>query len=418
MSELITAAPQTAAGDAQTVADSISKSALWLAALRAFLREQIFVADAASARSAAAAANFKLKMRVAIWGLLQCSQSSVQLRPTENLDAAKIARWQQILHETAAAGEAIVSGRKIDSTAWTAWRNNLCATLDQTPTAVFLLEQHAANQRAASFPAPVARAFSSSRLSNLVRRELKFVVGHFFGLIEHLRFIETMLRLDQPLHPSLLLFALVQQETQDLLAQTNKLLKILPESNPLYDTLDGIGYVTPMELKKVFGRELIGLLETRQTPKVFASVENSVGLLKDSFQQAAVALATILDETIDAAQIFPEQEVKLRNSLQLRQELWVLLKFVQEAEKSREPKLLTALNRKLSDFRGNAMLFLMFKDFETTERFIAEIARTRRSEEIAQVLHRFGAYLETLLGQVNMRNVLTAHPFDYPKVEI
>jgi hypothetical protein len=64
------------------------------------------------------------------------------------------------------------------------------------------------------------------------------------------------------------------------------------------------------------------------------------------------------------------------------------------------------------------MQYLMFKDCETTERFIEEIARTQRNEEVAQVLHRFGAYLETLMGQVNMRNVLSNHPFDYPEANI
>jgi len=30
------------------------------------------------------------------------------------------------------------------------------------------------------------------------------------------------------------------------------------------------------------------------------------------------------------------------------------------------------------------------------------------------ILHRFGAYLETLFGQVNMRTVLADHPFENP----
>jgi hypothetical protein len=59
----------------------------------------------------------------------------------------------------------------------------------------------------------------------------------------------------------------------------------------------------------------------------------------------------------------------------------------------------------------------MFKDCEPTERFIEEIVQTRRLQSITHVLHRFGAYLETLLGQVNMRGVLANHPFEYPKNE-
>jgi len=31
------------------------------------------------------------------------------------------------------------------------------------------------------------------------------------------------------------------------------------------------------------------------------------------------------------------------------------------------------------------------------------------------ILHRFGAYVETLFAQVNMRAVLEKHPFEIPK---
>jgi hypothetical protein len=61
------------------------------------------------------------------------------------------------------------------------------------------------------------------------------------------------------------------------------------------------------------------------------------------------------------------------------------------------------------------MRALFYKDLETVERFIEEILRTQSKNDIVPILHRFGAYLETLFGQVNMRTVLANHPFDYPK---
>jgi hypothetical protein len=33
------------------------------------------------------------------------------------------------------------------------------------------------------------------------------------------------------------------------------------------------------------------------------------------------------------------------------------------------------------------------------------------------VLHRFGAFLETLFSQINLRSVLASHPFDYSATE-
>jgi hypothetical protein len=46
-----------------------------------------------------------------------------------------------------------------------------------------------------------------------------------------------------------------------------------------------------------------------------------------------------------------------------------------------------------------------------------EVAAARGAIELTPVLHRFGAYLETLFNQVNMRSVLAGYAFDYPKLE-
>ncbi len=58
----------------------------------------------------------------------------------------------------------------------------------------------------------------------------------------------------------------------------------------------------------------------------------------------------------------------------------------------------------------------MYKDWESFERFLAEVVAARGAVELTPVLHRFGTYLEALFGQINMRAVLAAQPFDYPAV--
>ncbi len=56
--------------------------------------------------------------------------------------------------------------------------------------------------------------------------------------------------------------------------------------------------------------------------------------------------------------------------------------------------------------------FLFYKDTETVERFIEEILVTKQNKDLVPILHRFGAYLDTLFGQVNLRAVLADHPFE------
>ena len=47
-----------------------------------------------------------------------------------------------------------------------------------------------------------------------------------------------------------------------------------------------------------------------------------------------------------------------------------------------------------------------------------EIVSANSDDELRRLLHLFSTYLETLLGQVNMRAVLANDPFDYPDIKI
>ena len=78
---------------------------------------------------------------------------------------------------------------------------------------------------------------------------------------------------------------------------------------------------------------------------------------------------------------------------------------------------LAPLIERIALFRDASLKFLMYKDWDSYEQFLEEIIVARTIEEVVDALHRFSVFLETLLGQVNMRAVLADHPFDYPDVE-
>jgi hypothetical protein len=66
----------------------------------------------------------------------------------------------------------------------------------------------------------------------------------------------------------------------------------------------------------------------------------------------------------------------------------------------------------LHAFLSGPVPSLFYKDRESVERFIEEILRTSDRKDLVPILHRFGAYLETLFSHVNNRTVLRDHPFD------
>jgi hypothetical protein len=222
-----------------------------------------------------------------------------------------------------------------------------------------------------------------------------------------------MLRHDEPLKPSLIIFSRVYEQTHDLIMHMNNRLSRFPnEEAAMFDSLDGASYTASLELKKVFSQELTGLVGIRPVPSVFARVETAYELLSDSFRQILAGFAKVIDPQVTPSDLFPNFQTKLEQSLALRLNLWHLLQKARAAEQNPGQKPLDGVNAELLKFLESTLKFLFHKDRETLERFAEEIFASSEKKDIVPILHRFGAYIETLLAQVNLRNVLAGHPFD------
>lgn len=234
----------------------------------------------------------------------------------------------------------------------------------------------------------------------------------FYALLDALRIVGRALDADAPLKTSLPVFACVRRDARSLINFIEmRLLQGERVGDSFADALDATAYAVGMELNKVFAHELLDACATRHVPTLYAKIENAHGLLRDCFQQSIVTLAQVFEPTFSAATLFDSFNSRLENSLALRQELWSLLSIVRRAEESREEQPKSALLIALRDFQQDTMRHLMYKDWEAFERFAEELIAARGASEATPVLHRFGAYLETLFRQVNMRAVLADHPF-------
>jgi hypothetical protein len=247
--------------------------------------------------------------------------------------------------------------------------------------------------------------------------DMSAIFSQLVQLLEQLRVIETLLRHDAPLKLSLPIFTLVHEETRALVEFIEKrAIRTEEIDGKVFDALDCTSYAVAVGLSRVFGRELVGLASLRQSPAIYTKVENAHGLLRDSFQQTLVALIQVFDPTLDGSLFFQFFNARLEQSLQLRHDLWTLLQLVLQAERDRDRRPLAPLLERLDAFREGSMRFLMYRDWESFERFVMEVLAARGAVELTPVLHRFGTYLEALFGQINMRTVLADHPFDYPPV--
>jgi hypothetical protein len=264
-------------------------------------------------------------------------------------------------------------------------------------------------------------------LVSLTRREsipamfgpdLLVIFSELARLLRRLEFIESLLKRDQPLKQTLPVFALVYDGARWLMEFMEACLaRAEGLGQALIDELDVTNYAMMMELRRVYTQELVGLSALRQAPAIYARVETAHGLLNNCFQQSMTGLAQLFDPTLDGARLFDTFQIKLEQSLALRRDLWLLLQVVQRAERERDEHPISQLVARLGGFRDASMRYLMYKDWEACERFIEEVSAARGAIELTPVLHRFGAYLETLFNQVGMRSVLANNAFDYPSLE-
>lgn len=422
-----------AAPDADELAFEIG---LWLSGLESFSNLSNHSSAADDARQRATKRDWTREFRLTHSTLLRVSRLAFQLSRTagdaqtdesedfdfdfemdsaaskSDYEADEIYALSQVLKDSVALNEAILRAAPLRFNEWTAWCGSLAERLKAVSVVGKLIESAEASGEE-FLPKALTDLIAAKPLALALESDLKLVLPRFGKILKWLSVIDKMLKNDEPLKPSLIIFARIHEQIQEMMSfVNNRLLRFADEDGEVFGTLDGAAYTASIELRKVYNHELAGLAEIRQTPLVYAKIETAFSLLNDSFQQTLLTLAQLIEPTIEPTALFPNFQSKLKQSLVLRQNLWQIFQSVKQAESAPDKATLDALNTQLTDFLNTTLHFLFYKDMETVERFIEEVLVTTDKKDLVPILHRFGAYLETLFGQVNMRAVLANHPFN------
>ncbi|HKC66225.1 MAG TPA: hypothetical protein VKB86_21450 [Pyrinomonadaceae bacterium] len=312
--------------------------------------------------------------------------------------------------------ESLLEAERVSLHAWTNLGESLMRLFDRIE-GLRAYKQIVSRQATLNIPASLL-AITRDVKPAAFRADLLRIFSGIFELLHYLSHVEKLLRRDQSLKQTLPVFTLVHDDARALnnFIRT-RTLKIEGLEQQVFEILDGTNYAIRMELRKVFAHELLELSSLRQAPAIYIKVETAQGLLSNCFRQSAISLAQLFNPSIEGSQLFNEFQTRLEQSIVLRRDLWVLLQLVRRAEKEPEHQAIERLMKKLVSFYEGSLRYLMFKDWESCERFMEEIGAARGAAELSPVLHRFTAYLEALSSQVNMRAVLLDHPFDYPEID-
>lgn len=414
---------------APVVADVIFQLGLWFSGLQSFLQIRNYSFAGKSEKNAAR--DWIKEFYLTNSALLLCSKFTLQLvkflevqknsgsedayKNIADFDFEEVSKLSETLKHLVLMNEMLLRSAPASFSEWMAWSSVLSDKLRQTEVVQKAIQQ-AEDEGKKFLPQVLRDLLQSKPIPAALESDLRIVLPRIARILKWLDVIGQMLKKDEPLKPSLLLFSRIYEQTQEMTKYiNNRLLRFADENDPIFGALDCAVYAASIESRKVYNHELAGLTEIRQTPQVYAKIETAHGLLNDSFQQTLVNFAQLVEPNLEPRKMFPNFQTKLEQSLALRRELWNVQQVVQKAEHEPHSFSVENLQLRLSVFVKGNMRFLMFKDCETVERFVEEILRTKNRADLVPILHRFGAYIETLLGQVNMRTVLANHPFDYPK---
>lgn len=405
--------------------ESAFELGLWLSGLESFLniQNQSFIVEN---HSKSGHRDWTKEFRLTHSTLLRCSGLTFQIARAINkkendleegvnifgISTEELQKLSKTLKESVLLSQGLLRAEPVHFREWTAWSNALSAKLKESEAFVKFIK-FAEKSGETFYPEIMQNLLAGRDVAADLKADLDIVLPRIAKILKWLSVVRRLIRQDKPLKPAILIYARVYEQIRDLTSYiNNRLLRYPDKESEFFGTLDGAAYVASIELRKVYQSELTGLSDIRPVPLVRAKIEASFGLLNDSFQQTLVSFAQLIAPEIKAEEIFPEYQVKREQSILLRQDLWEMMNEVQKAEQTPETYPLDELKKRLSDFTHSTMHYLIYKDWETVERFVEELVRTDDKKDLVPLLHRFGAYLETLFGQINMRGVLADHPFE------
>jgi len=172
----------------------------------------------------------------------------------------------------------------------------------------------------------------------------------------------------------------------------------------LHETLDSAAYGIKHEVRRIFDSELAGVTFDQTDQETHGSLLDAQGVLTNCFQQCMVNLLRVFDDSLSAARLFQDWQARREHSLLLFKDLSTLIELVSDTKK----ESLASIAGQIESFRLGSMRFLMYKDWQAYEALTEPIiASIENGESPIDLLHSFGCYLETLLGQVKGRAVLT-----------
>src|SRR5207249_8613044 len=187
-----------------------------------------------------------------------------------------------ILLDAVMVGESLSRAEHLRYGEWRSWCRLAVENL-HTAEGFAKLVSLAEKAGEASVPEHLQKLITKDSLPFAERFDLGVVVPRFNRILKWLSTVEQMLMLDQPLKPSILIFARVYEDTHELVGHINRRLACFSDEDAeLFRALDSASYIASIELRKDFEQELAALVGVRSAGTVYARTETAFATLRDN----------------------------------------------------------------------------------------------------------------------------------------
>lgn len=271
----------------------------------------------------------------------------------------------------------------------------------------------------------------SDTVKNLKDKELKksfsIIYLYLFRLLRYLNLIDLATQRSVSLNSSLIILILLRSEIGVFQSCVDKSVRKIPDKD-LKILLKSIAYQFSMETRRVFLQELKDIHRKKSSVHVRGRIENAHGILKNLSEQSIVQLSQYFKPGIRGEQIFDSFITKLEQSLRLREDIYVLHKFLSLFESragipEERMRVFNSLRNYILYFESFTFRLLRFDDYEEFVQFSNDINSIKNEALMGPGFHKilerimhFRIYLETTLRHIANRSELSGRPLDDERV--
>jgi hypothetical protein len=256
-----------------------------------------------------------------------------------------------------------------------------------------------------------------------VRKNISLLYVYLCRFLRYIRHIDITSQHSIALNSSLLILIMLRSEI-DMFHKFIKKISDKTKDEQLVLLMKSISYQFSMETKRVYIQELKDVIRKKGPNHFRGKLENSQGILKNLIEQSTVQLTRFFNPKVQGKDIFDSFTTRHCQSMQLREDLFVLHRFISLLEeKATFPEIVSdvfnSMKKFMRYFESSTFKLLRYDDYDEFAFFFSNIFSFQGSDlnKLLKKIRGFKIFLETTLRNIANRAELKDAPVNINRVE-